>query len=496
MCVNRPVRRRRKRRRRRHRSGKAANAFMSAFSVISGAAPSPKDGGDDDGSSDDDDDSGLDEASDDKIGIPNWDDVSVAMRDRTAVVSDFDISVNNSPVVANEENLTAQGRVLSSSNIGSELQRLDLSNAEGQNLVFTESAIAAAKHGVEELSVATAANDSTEVKRDTATTIESCDFTQKALSGISGQFPREIRTVAREITAGMTLPARSQRPPQRLQLDKSSWTADDFECNESNDDNGDPLTTLQACFPTVDRDSLEDILLHCGHDLSWAVNTLLDSGYEYNEPVATKAKTSSSDKISSQNQAGDIKLLQDLCRLAVVGDMNIAGSDLEKMLIDSCASRTAAIEQHLNKRCAAASSTQKQGNDRVTLDASPGKKGFSASNQTELTAEEEDTIAWAELLERSSVAKASVPNDTCHQLKLDENLAVKLTEMFGPVGVGLPPEFLNADDLTAALSRQTLAAIYRDWTRFVEHRLAEEETFFAGGYLSVQNCDINNILAM
>jgi hypothetical protein len=495
VCVNRPVRRRRKRRRRRHRSGKAANAFMSAFSAISGAAPSPKDGADDDGSSDEDDDSGPDEASDDKTGISNWDDVSMVMRDGTAVTSDFDSSVVNSPVVASEENLAAQGGVLSS-NISSKLQRLDLSNTEGQNLAFSESAIAAVEQGVEELSVATAANELTEMKRDAATTIESSDFTQKALSGVSGQFPREIRTVAREVTAGMTLPARSQRPPQRLQLDKSSWTADDFECNESNVDNGDPLTTLQACFPTVDRDSLEDILLHCGHDLSWAVNTLLDSGYEYNEPVATKTKTSSSDRISSQSRAGSIKLLQDLCRLAVVGDMNIAGSDLEKMLIDTCASRTAAIEQHLNKRCAAASSTQKQGNSRVTLDASPGKKGFSANNQTELTAEEEDTIAWAELLDKSSVAKATVPDDTCHQLKLDENLAVKLTEMFGPVGVGLPPEFLNADDLTAALSRQTLAAIYRDWTRFVEHRLAEEETFFAGGCLSIQHCDINKILVM
>lgn len=41
---------------------------------------------------------------------------------------------------------------------------------------------------------------------------------------------------------------------------------------------------LSECFPTVFTDDLQFLLSSCGDDADMAVNTLLDSGYEYNEP--------------------------------------------------------------------------------------------------------------------------------------------------------------------------------------------------------------------
>ncbi|XP_064636419.1 uncharacterized protein LOC135493227 [Lineus longissimus] len=53
------------------------------------------------------------------------------------------------------------------------------------------------------------------------------------------------------------------------------------------------LKFLKSCFPTVSEGDLKDILDHCGKDVEWAVNLLLDSGYEYNLPKTTKERAKS-----------------------------------------------------------------------------------------------------------------------------------------------------------------------------------------------------------
>lgn len=40
------------------------------------------------------------------------------------------------------------------------------------------------------------------------------------------------------------------------------------------------MATLKSCFPQVDVENVEDILTGCGGQLEWAVNVLLDSGYD------------------------------------------------------------------------------------------------------------------------------------------------------------------------------------------------------------------------
>ena len=48
-------------------------------------------------------------------------------------------------------------------------------------------------------------------------------------------------------------------------------------------------------------------------------------------------------------------------------------------------------------------------------------------------------------------------------------------------------ELLYAEDLVCGLSRDTLAAIHKDWSRTVEARLLAEEAFFSGSTASTYN---------
>uniref|UniRef100_A0A5S6QRP2 Smr domain-containing protein n=1 Tax=Trichuris muris TaxID=70415 RepID=A0A5S6QRP2_TRIMR len=57
-----------------------------------------------------------------------------------------------------------------------------------------------------------------------------------------------------------------------------STTADE---KESDSDNG-SWAVLRDCFPTIMEDDLAHIFESCGRDLQWAINVLLDSGYDYN----------------------------------------------------------------------------------------------------------------------------------------------------------------------------------------------------------------------
>ncbi|XP_065578504.1 uncharacterized protein LOC136038925 [Artemia franciscana] len=91
-----------------------------------------------------------------------------------------------------------------------------------------------------------------------------------------GTHLREILAIPRNINIGKTL-----LPPiqSRLKLDKGTLTdAGEFESNTS-------VKLLIKLFPTVEVDSLKDVLQNCGGDVDWTVNVLLDSGYEITPEV-------------------------------------------------------------------------------------------------------------------------------------------------------------------------------------------------------------------
>ena len=93
-----------------------------------------------------------------------------------------------------------------------------------------------------------------------------------------------IPCISRVITSGMqhSYSDHEQGSPSRpltFNIDKSCSTDDLADhCPV------DGLEFLAGCFTSVGKSDLLDILQQCGGDIQWAVNLLLDSGYEYNDP--------------------------------------------------------------------------------------------------------------------------------------------------------------------------------------------------------------------
>jgi hypothetical protein len=107
------------------------------------------------------------------------------------------------------------------------------------------------------------------------------------------------------ITAGSQSNSAPGSPRKRTPflLDKSCSTNEVLIPSSMEED----LVFLQSCFPTVSRNDLKEILDVCSKDVEWAVNLLLDSGYEYNTPKTPKERS----KSQGRDDDKDIDTAQD-----------------------------------------------------------------------------------------------------------------------------------------------------------------------------------------
>ncbi|MPC08194.1 NEDD4-binding protein 2-like 1 [Portunus trituberculatus] len=64
-----------------------------------------------------------------------------------------------------------------------------------------------------------------------------------------------------------------------LRLDKGTMTDNVYESSVANS-----FQTLVAFFPNIPKEDLRDVFEKCKHDSDWAMNVLLDSGYEMSDP--------------------------------------------------------------------------------------------------------------------------------------------------------------------------------------------------------------------
>ena len=90
-----------------------------------------------------------------------------------------------------------------------------------------------------------------------------------------------LTTIPRDINPAFVAIARAKVIPFRATIDKSCSTDDDVVTLTGTEH---LIDFLRCCFPTVCRDDLADLLGRCSNDVELAANTLLDSGYVYNEP--------------------------------------------------------------------------------------------------------------------------------------------------------------------------------------------------------------------
>lgn len=70
-----------------------------------------------------------------------------------------------------------------------------------------------------------------------------------------------------------------------LRLDKGTMTDNLYESSVANS-----FQTLVAFFPNIPKEDLRDVFEKCKHDSDWAMNVLLDSGYEMSDPSDITAK--------------------------------------------------------------------------------------------------------------------------------------------------------------------------------------------------------------
>ena len=471
--VHRPVRRRRKRRRRRHRSGKAA-ITAAANAAITDSIVTTKDAGDEEGSSEEnDEDSGPGEDLDkteeseeksrhqngaelnwsEQICGNNWNGATEAeslLNDKKNTTNSNSFSLHDNKSESESLFLPESNNVYTGENLAmnysynepSSNSFLGLTSKQYNEIdAQTESVMSSLSNAgihceplcdkdilspienlnsdefyIKETDVNKESSKIGEVisatsRKDAMTMVEQGDNEQ------NGQLIfRIVLTKARDITEGLALPQRSQRPPQRLCLDQSSWTSDELDV-WSNDVS--ELATLEAMFPDLKREDLEDILLRCGYDVQWATDVLLDSGYEYNEPDKQE-KLSEMQKKDSHNIC-EVKTLVNLCYQSINGRTHsVNNNKLESFILASCANRLKAIENFITAR------KQKT-------------KSLSENLSSDYCDELNERTAWSIFLDQSE--NASQMNDYVYDynLTLPESLAVKLVDMFGPIGFGLPP---------------------------------------------------------
>jgi DNA-nicking Smr family endonuclease len=92
--------------------------------------------------------------------------------------------------------------------------------------------------------------------------------------------PRVLSDAVTLLSSGHSTPSCLSPSRRLVKFDKSCDTKDLEEQEAATVDGG--LLFLKNCFPAVNNDDLGEILSRCEGDTEWAVNILLDSGYEYN----------------------------------------------------------------------------------------------------------------------------------------------------------------------------------------------------------------------
>ena len=219
--------------------------------------------------------------------------------------------------------------------------------------------------------------------------------------GVSPCRPRDIQD------PGRVSPVRS--PTKSLKVDRGCSTED-----LNSGPQGDGVEFLATCFPTVSRDDLEDMMHSCQGDVQWAVNVLLDAGYEYNQPssAARYSQRQSPDGSSAETAAEEpvsTLPLEVLSQLALHGSHGTDAA-LQQMLVNSSINRLKFIEEFHHQHFQAPSGKEPSG-------------ALSALGQLqEYTSEEEE-----------GTVDAPAPASRALVLQLPRMLARQLMEMFGPV---------------------------------------------------------------
>ncbi|KAG7485076.1 NEDD4-binding protein 2 [Solea senegalensis] len=258
------------------------------------------------------------------------------------------------------------------------------------------------------------------------------------------------------------------------------------------------LCILSRHFKLVSFDTLEDLYDKCHQDLEWTTNLLLDSGERFfKDEDGEEEREEQEDDDGAQNE--DDQGTSDLC--GVLGDVetstypNVSNECHSKYLAEG---RPAGLEEETERSPSAALSEPNESSNHVDLptyedEAAPGRKGndpdTTSCSETDLqkdTRESDDTehkvisapdseggaCGWSEDDDMNSEyfrdEIASLAEVQSVELKLPTELAIQLTELFGPVGVD--PASCSTDDYAVQMDLNLAKLLHEKWKETIQER--------------------------
>ena len=248
----------------------------------------------------------------------------------------------------------------------------------------------------------------------------------------------------------------------------------------------DGIGFLGSCFPTVATDDLRDILQQCQGHVEWAVNIMLDAGYEYNDPNHHVADNSPQERPGANSLAtesistGNISETADrpgmvtspssllgMCHISLQCKQDLASRDVLETVTQANMQRLKSIEEFKRSRSCHSDCLEDQletsGQSVPSLDLSTDvfsalyipniRSPVSRTSRSALQQEgdvlveetwvegeeEEEVVAVGGEREREQEEGSRLLQKDDLALTLSPQLATQLIQMFGPVGFHISP---------------------------------------------------------
>ncbi|KAK3885567.1 hypothetical protein Pcinc_010233 [Petrolisthes cinctipes] len=240
-----------------------------------------------------------------------------------------------------------------------------------------------------------------------------------------------------------------------------------------------PFKNLVAFFPNIPEENLHDVYEKCKYDLDWAMNVLLDSGYEMSDPaepaliqdgsesqeipveaISTPETTSTSESRNDQSFADTSDFSDTIIekRKKKVKQSQQPQNLAVKKHLEECISLSDSVDDHLLRLTGKNKEELNMKKVKKTK-----KKNASAKNTTSPKNEKS--------LEKSSEGEGGAQYIT---LVMDPLFASQLSRMFGPVGSSEFGGELTYEDRNVILPLEFCHTIHQYWKMTLEGKFQHE----------------------
>ncbi|XP_068216199.1 NEDD4-binding protein 2-like [Palaemon carinicauda] len=256
----------------------------------------------------------------------------------------------------------------------------------------------------------------------------------------------------------------------KLSLDKGTMTesSSDFPAVR-------PLRNLIAFFPKIPEPELRDVLEKCNFDLDWAMNVLLDGGYEMADSIEVHSEGSSEEFDDVENTVEDFNTNNNVSDMLMDVDaheesVDIPSEEKNKRLKQSQTLESLASKREIENSFQFSESvddrvTRLTGKDFEELNVhkvkqKKTKKKHGKKKRSEVSRE---TINWEEGEGAQFVT-----------LVMDPLFASQLMSMFGPIGSCGMSGDMAPEDRSVILPLEFCHQIHQYWTKTLDGKFKHE----------------------